>query len=654
MSQTHVHRNTTAITGPASRPTTRSRRSRRALTAAVAAMAASAIITVGVGAAAQAQPTVPTATFDPMSTAWTSVRDRTSGQFADTFDDHVEAGNMLIDLDIDRIDGDYRVGAIFRPNPDGRGWQSRRDLTSSGFGNLWSANTRRNFRLAGFESYRVGSQQQYAGHWVENTEGLAWASIRDRTSAQFSAKFDEYRRRGLMPIDVDSYSTSNGQRYASVWVENADGLKWRLRRDMTATQYADWFQTYRAAGYRVHTIESYQVGNSQRYAAIWVENTNGRGWAGYRDMTATGFRNRWNQLRDMGFRLDDFEKYDTASGPRYAGVWRQNNDRYDWELRRDVDDMVSEHLDAFDVPGMSVAVTHQGKIVYQRGFGDQDVDAGVWMHGNTVSRLASVSKAVTGILGFDVIGDHPQASMDDDVRDHLAWLPDHHDYSVEQSLMNRSCVASYPGDLTSPWYEDYDSASEGVTDFMDADLVCTPGSYQYSTAAYSVACAVFEQLEGKAADDIIADRLSGPLNLPTLRADDPNVFDYTKLYTSATNEEWDPDDLSWKWCGGGMQASANDMAEFGLQLLDGSILTADERDDLWDPIGSYAYGWDVGAADTGELTVGKAGGQPGAQSYWRVYPDDDITVVVLSNRWKGGHSGSGLSRAIGQLMLDEL
>ncbi len=653
MSTHYTQPTSSATAGPTRSPRTRARGRHRALSTVLAALAAHAIVAVG-GGDAHAQPTVPTATFDPPSTAWSSVRDRTGAQFAATFDARVEAGDMVIDLDVDEIDGDYRVGAIFRPNPDGRGWESRRDLTSAEFGNRWSSNKRRNFRLAGFESYRVGSQQRYAGHWVENTEGLAWASIRDRTSAQFSATFDEYRRLGLMPIDVDSYATSNGQRYASVWVENASGLEWRLRRDMTATQYADYFRTYRDAGYRVHTIESYRVGAGQRYAAIWVENDNGRGWAGYRDMTATGFRNRWNRMRDLGFRLDDYEKYDTANGSRYAGVWRQNDDRYDWQLRRDVDEIVGDHLEEFDVPGMSVAITHQGKIVYQRGFGHQDIDAGVWMHGSTVTRLASVSKAITGILGFDVIGDHPEASMDDDVRDHLVWLPDHHDYTLGQSLMNRSCVASYPGGLQSPWYEDYDSASEAVTDFMDDDLACTPGSYKYSTAAYSVACAVFEQLEGKAADDILADRLSGPLHLPSLRADDPTVYDYSKLYTSDTNEEWDPDDLSWKWCGGGMQASANDMAEFGLQLLDGSILTADEREELWNPIGSYASGWEVGTADTGERTVGKDGLQPGAQTYWRMYPDDDITIVVLSNRRSGGHSARSVSREIGQLMLDEL
>jgi len=40
---------------------------------------------------------------------------------------------------------------------------------------------------------------------------------------------------------------------------------------------------------------------------------------------------------------------------------------------------------------------------------------------------------------------------------------------------------------------------------------------------------------------------------------------------------------------------------------------------LWSPIGSYAYGWDVGSGPAGQRLVGKAGGQPGAKSYLRVW-----------------------------------
>ena len=74
-----------------------------------------------------------------------------------------------------------------------------------------------------------------------------------------------------------------------------------------------------------------------RYAGIWIKNGSGRGWYAYRDLTATGYRNRWNQLNDKGYRLDGYEKYDTPAGTRYAGIWRQNSDRPNWPLRTEVD-----------------------------------------------------------------------------------------------------------------------------------------------------------------------------------------------------------------------------------------------------------------------------------------------------------------------------
>lgn len=628
-------------------------RSRRLTAAALAALIAATGTTVVTAGPATAQPLAPTATFDPLTTAWTSVRDASDAGFATRFAEREKAGDMVIDLDVDQHGGEQRVAAVFRPNPDGRGWESRRQLDAATFGATWAANRDRGYRLVGFESYRVGNEQRYAGHWVENREKLGWASVRDRTSEQFTTTAVQYERDGMMPIDVDAYATAQGLRYASVWVANPDRLRWAMKRDMTAEAYEQAFAANADAGLRVHTIESYLVDGKQRYAALWVENRNGRGWAGYRDMDANGFRNRWNRLRDMGYRLDDIERYDTAAGPRYAGVWRQNSDRPDWGPRAKVDELVTAHRDAFSVPGISVAITHQGRIVYQRGFGHQDVAGGTWMHANTVNRLASVSKAVAGVLAFDVLEDHADVTMGDPVRDHLPWLPAHHTYSLAQSLMNRSCVASYPAPLTNSWTEHYDTAADAVPVFMDEALVCTPGTYEYSTAAYSVACAVLEDAEGTPIDRIVTDRLARPFAVPTLGVENPAVADRSRIYGN-DNTELDADDQSWKTCGGGLQASARDLAQFGLRLLDGSVLSAADRTELWTPIGNRAYGWDVGTADSGERVVGKAGGQPGANTYWRIYPDDDIQIVVLTNRWKGGHSAADLSKAIGEHLLDVL
>ena len=276
-------------------------------------------------------------------------------------------------------------------------------------------------------------------------------------------------------------------RYAAAWVKNADGLAWKLHRNRTSSQYADAFKTYADQGLRSIVVDSARTSSGQRYAGIWIENRNKRGWYAYRDLTATGFRNHWNRLSDQGYRLDGYEKYDTASGARYAGIWRQNSDRPNWSLRSKVDGFVQKELDDFDVPGISVTASKNGKVVYRRGFGFQDKADGIWMHGGSVNRTASVSKAVAGVLALRMDAKHTEFSLADKVRTHLPWLPAKHDYTIEQAVMNRSCVKSYPSPMTSQNATQYDTAADSVKAFM-ADRPRLHAGLSTSTARTPTRC----------------------------------------------------------------------------------------------------------------------------------------------------------------------
>ena len=423
---------------------------------------------------------------------------------------------------------------------------------------------------------------------------------------------------------------------------------------MTSAQFSSTFDSYADEGLRSLDFEAIETGGGMRYAGIWTENRSGRGWYLYRDLTANGYRNRWNQLYDKGYRLDNFEKYDTPSGIRYSGIWRQNTSRPNWPLRADVDAAVKSERDEFDVPGIGVAIAHDGKLVYLGGVGDQDVADDVWMHSGSVNRIASVSKAVTGALAMRMVAQHPSLDLDDPIQDYLPQLPAHHTYTVRQALMNRSCLVHYPAGMSSQNQTQYDSSLEVLETFADQPLGCTPGQYLYSTYAYNAPAGVFEGLEGTSFDQIAFNELTVPFGLTTLRTENlAGSLDRATLYET-DNDEYDGDNTSNKYPGGGFVSSSRDLTRFGMGILDGTILSEDQREEMWDPIGSYAMGWDVGTADGGQRVVGKSGGQPGAKAYLRIYPDDGIVISVLSNRQGGGHSASALSREIGEQMLAEL
>jgi CubicO group peptidase (beta-lactamase class C family) len=602
------------------------------------------------GTASPAGPdTIPSAFFDPYSVAWASVRNMKSDQFSQYFSEKSREGYMVIDIEVDEIDGVQRVGAVWQRNIDERGWAEHRNLTDSQFHLLWEEYRDLGYRLIDQEAYYLGGALFYAGVWVENVEELGWASLRNLTSEDFTEQFERYRDLGYLPIDVEAYSGPDTLLYAIVWVENTENLSWVLWRNLTSAEFSDKFEEYRD-DYRMIDVESYQAGSTQLYAGIWVENPSSRYWAEYRDMTAKGFGDRWLILRDAGYRLIDYEVYPTPTGWRYAGIWRQNSIRPAWTFKSQVDDLVEAYQDDNDVPGMSVAVYHQGSLVYLRGLGFADVDDGIIAHSRTIFRTASVAKAVAGALGM-VLSEENLIDLTVPSSDYIPGLPVQHSHSVAQTLTNRSGVGHY--DDHSSIVDEYDTALNAAMQLWSTPPVNIPGSaYLYSTHAYTYFGASVEGAVGDPLVSVFDQYLRDPFNLNTLRPEDrsvPHKFRAT-LYNTQ-NQEVLADDLSWKVLGGGLETSAYDLVRFGAYLVNGTMLDQDNLDLMWtrpDTLRNYGYGWDTGT-QLGRTVVGKAGAQNGARSYIRIFPDDDLVVVVLSNR--RDHDTRGLCMDIAEIIL---
>lgn len=619
---------------------------------------------IGLGAVPAAPPAraaagAPLALFDKPSVGWLSVRNMPAAAHQAFFDAQAEAGYMMIDAERIELGGQLYVSSVWQHNDDGRGWVSRSNLTDAQFDAYWREYTDAGMRLIDQDAYPVDGAIRYAGIWMQNSEGLGWASYQGQVDADFSATFDELSKGGMIIVDVESFVLGETRRYSSIWVENKGGLGWVERRNMTGDEYGAFFDQYAKAGFRVIDLESYMLGNgAQRYAAIWVQNTSGRGWYAYRDMTARGFGNRWNQLRDAGYRLIDFEVYETDGGTRYAGVWRQNTDRPNWRYKAQVDDLATAYRDANDVAGMAVAIAVGGKLVYLRGFGHADIADDKWFHSGTIARAASGCKAVAGVLALE-LEEQGLVDLDDTTRSEFPALPAFHTHTMRQLLSNRAGVRHYNdgADPTKSVDTQYNWQITASGLFAADPLRFAPGSdYGYSTHGYTLLGAAFEGALGDPASEILRERLAVPFGLGTLRAEDRSVFNTHRatLYrgTGSGPEEVDPDNISWKLLGGGCELSTADYARLGARLTGGQILGQAALDALWTPPdgeANYALGWDTGT-HLGEQVVAKSGAQTGAASYIRIYPDRDIVVAILSNQ--RGHTPRNLSLQISTLLVN--
>jgi len=595
---------------------------------------------------------LPSAVYDQNSVGWLSVRNMTSAQFSAYFDQKSREGYMVIDIEVDEIDGAQRVGAVWQKNTDGRGWVEYRNLTSDEFHAKWDELRLKGFRVVDQDAYTLGGNLYWAGVWIENKENLSWASRRNLSSAQFSAEFDDYSKRGFIMVDVEAYTAGSETLYGAVWVQNAENLDWVEWRNLTSAEFSEKFDLYKDK-YRMLDIESYRIGGTQYYAGIWIENKNGRGWYEYRDMTAKQYGDKWLQLRDAGYRVIDYEAYDTANGTRYAGIWRQNSERPNWALKSQVDALVEKEYNDFDLPGISVAIAENGVFRYLRGVGFADIDDEIIAHSRTVYRLASVSKAVAGVLGARM-QQQGEVDLNQPTSAYIAGLPAFHTHVLSQTLSMRSGIghyAEYPG-----IEDDYATAFAAVQELEDTPLFAAPGSLcKYTTHAYTFFGAGLEGAVGLPVDTIITSRLTNPFGLTSLRPEDTDVANkYRATLYDSDNDENSYDDLSWKRLGGGLESSPYDFARMMMKVMNGSILNAASRELLWTRVNStcsYSLGWKTGT-ESGERWADKNGIQNGSRTYTRVFPDLGIVIVVLINRRDGGQNPDALGAAIGTLMVN--
>ncbi len=592
--------------------------------------------------------------LDLDNVGWVSGRNFTSSAFSDWFSELSGLGYMIVDIEVDEIDGTQRVGGVWQRNTDNRGWLQTRNMTLSVFESLQQTRAEAGYRMIDQEVYVLGTSTFYAGIWMENRENLQWANYYNVTSSEFSTLFSHYAGLGYMPIDVDAYVIDGQLRYAAIWVENIEGLAWQLWRDMSSQAFADKFAEL-FDNFRMIDTESYRFGGQQLFAGIWVENRNGRAWAQYRNLTSKGFHERWSELRDAGYRLINYEVYPWSTGYRYAGVWRQNGNRLNWELKDEIDALVQQFFDDGDLPGMSVAIAQNGQFRYLRGLGHADVANSVATDSRTIYRLASVSKAVGGALGVR-LSQQGLLDLSAGSGTYIAQLPAAHSHSVLQTLTQRSGIGHYSAHPSIVGA--YATALDAAEQLWDTPLVNAPGAQcTYSTHAFTFAGASMEAAANAPISTIIDSVLRNPYNLTSLRAEDRSIPHPKRslLYAQSggTNQEVSADDLSWKVLGGGLESSAFDLARFGMRLTDGTILSPASLAQLWTaPDGScnYGPGWSLGT-HLGSQVVAHRGTQNGARSYIRVYPDENIVIAILTNR-RTGHDPRPLGIDIGAVMLN--
>jgi CubicO group peptidase (beta-lactamase class C family) len=335
----------------------------------------------------------------------------------------------------------------------------------------------------------------------------------------------------------------------------------------------------------------------------------------------------------------------------------------------DLDSLVAETMDAFDVPGLALAVVRDGRVVAARGYGVRELGRPERVDARTRFGIASNTKAFTA-TALALLVEEGRLEWDAPVIQYLPWFRMWdpwvtREITVRDLLVHRSGLGLGQGDLLG-WPPSDRTREEIVRAIRWLEPKASfRSAYAYDNVLYHAAALVIEEASGLTWEEFVASRIVEPLGMSDTRVSrastrEPGNVARPHARVDGVVRPVRPFDATNTNASGGINASAADMARWMLVQLDsGRVAGADPvfspatTRELWglvtpiptgtppsglEPLRSSFNGYGLGffVRDyRGHQMVTHTGGLPGYVSRLTMIPDERLGIVVLTNAEEG-------------------
>ena len=302
-----------------------------------------------------------------------------------------------------------------------------------------------------------------------------------------------------------------------------------------------------------------------------------------------------------------------------------------------VDELVAAQMAARHIPGVALAVVRGGKVIKATGYGVADLENQVPVTPDTVFKIGSVSKQfiATGIM---LLAQDGKLTVDDPVAKFFtdapaSWQP----ITVRHFLTHTSGVLR-EGPAFDPLKVQADSIV--ISSAYGRPLEFPTGSkYQYCNLCYFALADIIARVSGQPWDAYLTERVFRPVGMTATRATTTTAI----VPHRARGYSWSdgryqnaPEYLAVR-PSGAFLSSALDLARWEAALNQDQVLTKASREQMYTATrltdgstSAYGFGWDLNPL-LGHRRVHHGGALPGFRAEMARFPDDALTVIVLTN-----------------------
>ena len=193
-----------------------------------------------------------------------------------------------------------------------------------------------------------------------------------------------------------------------------------------------------------------------------------------------------------------------------------NNGGMDQAHLQLINEAMTSYIETHNVPGLSLAISRDGELVYAKGFGHADVDANEWVHPHHRFRIASISKPVTAVAALK-LRDHCGLNLDDTVFGPAGILGEEFGtppYSDEEEQITVRQLLHHTSGWTNDgiWKIDGSDPGGAIDWQIDSDEPANPPgtAWSYMNIGFAVVGRIIERISGTSYQQFVKDEVLTP------------------------------------------------------------------------------------------------------------------------------------------------
>lgn len=325
-----------------------------------------------------------------------------------------------------------------------------------------------------------------------------------------------------------------------------------------------------------------------------------------------------------------------------------------------VDSLVKKTMASTGAPAVSLAIVQHGKIVYEKAYGFRSLKQKLPATTATTFPIGSVSKQ---FLAADMVAlaREGKLSLDDPLAKYYPDYTDASQITIAQLLSHEAGIRDYyPLDYDAPEFHQPIAMQALADRYGHLPLDFEPGTrWQYSNSGYTIAGTIAERIEGATLFDVYRRRFFVPLGMASAHWIDGGFSGTDAL--GYESHFFGPQEVApitgagWLNAAGSLSMTPHDLALWTIALMQHNVVPVEDSAQLWQPRlladkedPNYGLGFSLGATN-GHRSVTHGGEVIGYQSFERLFPDDDTSIIVFVNE-----DANDVSEAIGQAISERI